>query len=550
MNCQIASLPNLNEKHIALVLEHESNPIYFRYLWAIILNAHNQGSHVTIFDCDWDISEFTKKAHDQYRKTSISKIRDEFLETLAYKTNNAVKIVKIKTDEIKVEKKDVLGIVDFSTADEKHLQFGNSMRSVFARNYLSSSNFTLKGSRMKKQFRIYAHSFLIMEKVCQKVYSPNNFDLILIANGRFPGQTAMRLVAESLSIEFYFYEHGMPKGQRFHFAPFQTQEFQKMQQWIRSEFIPENQERSEEVYEFSKKWLERQENDVSQNPFLNLETRSDSAVAPSQINPLAVIFNSSIDERYSNLGVDLNGWKSQKQATAAFAKRLREQGFHVIVRIHPNTANKSWWDLVNIANDLEENGIDYILPWNGPSSYALLREATVVLTWGSTISMEALAKGIPTIVFGRTMYDEIAGAHIVNPDSLSKIDFTKLDSQNSAFGFLAAYINKHWGYKLTEYCSESDLLLLDNMITSREVKQHSHTLLFSEKNYVQRTRVFASDFFILLRKLRRGRYSTPNDFRRFISLFFGFRIANKTADYFVKLLLRLGILCKDAEISI
>ena len=382
------------------------------------------------------------------------------------------------------------------------------------------------------------------------MFTSDNFDLVLILNGRFPSQTAKRLAAEEASIEFYFYEHGMPKGQSFHLAKCQPQEFQEMQKYINSEFMPKNREKNELVYEFSKAWFERQETDTNQNPFIHSGTKLATNVDARRMNPLAVIFNSSIDERYSNLGVDLNGWRSQKQATSSIAKRLREQGFDVIVRIHPNTANKSWWDLMNIVSDLEKNSINYILPWNPPSSYALLKEASIVLTWGSTISMEAISREIPTFVYGRTMYDEIAGAVIVSPDSLGEIDFRKPTPPNPALGFLAAYVNKNWGYKLNDYCGQSELAQLEEILTNSGLRLPYHTVYSDEKNYFLKMISSIKAFFILLRRLRRGRYSTANDFRGFFIIFLGEKVANLCADSFVKVSLKLGILRRDGEVSI
>jgi hypothetical protein len=543
-------LPNLSGKNIALILEYESNPVYFGYLWVIVLNAYKQGSTVTIFDCDWDIFQFTCKNHDPLRKTRISQMRDKFLQSLSEITKNEVKIRKIEPNEIEVKREEITAISDFSDADTVHFKFGNSMRSVFARNYLSSSNFNLKGLRMKKQFRTYVHSFLLMKKFCEKALSLGAFDLIVIANGRFPSQTAMRLVAENASVEFYFYEHGMPKGQSFHFAKFQTQEFQKMQEFKKAVFMPKNQEKNIAVLEFSRTWLDRQENDIVQNPFLNLKAESGNTRKPHRKKPLAVFFNSSIDEKFSNLGVDLNGWRSQKHATSSIAKRLLEQGFDVIVRIHPNTANKSWWDLINIVSDLEENGIDYILPWNTPTSYELLKDAAVVLTWGSTISMEALSRGIPTVVYGRTMFDEIAGAFILTPALLEKTDFRKLASPNPALGFLAAYVNKNWGYKLTDYCVESELVQLEEIFKRSGIRNAPSTVKSDKESYHLKIIEPIKSFIVLLRRLRQGRYSTANDFRTFFRIFFGEKAANLCADSFVRISLKLGILSSDGEVSI
>lgn len=535
---------------MAIILEHEGNLLYFKYLWVIVLNAHKQGTHVTIFDCDWDYYEYTNKNHDQERKQIISRVRDQFLQMLSTFTNNKVKTIKVNANEIWIDKRKILSINNFLVADSIHYQFGNSLRSMFARNYFPTSNLTLKGSRMRKQFRIYVQLFLTFRQLCQDILGTGSFDLILIPNGRSPNQTAQRVTAEELGIDFYFYEHAMPRGERFHFGNFQTQEFSKMQEFIKSQITESTKDSLEEVNDFSKNWFEQQENNIRQNPFITVDTQPSKIGALRRSKPLAVFFNSSIDERYSNLGADLNGWESQKHAISSIANRLKEQGFEVLVRIHPNTANKSWWDLINLISYLEKMQISYVLPWNSPSSYSLLREAKIVLTWGSTISMEAISRGIPTVVFGRTMYDDIAGATIITPTSLAEIDFTKIECLNPNFGFLAAYFNKHWGYKLKDYCDASDLELIEAIVGNITKDHLPATILTKKKSHGTKTVHSISRFIILLRRIRKGRYSTPNDFRKLLLFFLDEKSVNRLTDFLTRISVKTGLLRGDGDVSI
>jgi len=550
MERQIRFLPNLRDRRIALVLEHESNPIYFRYLWVILLNACSQGATVTIFDCDWEKFQYSNRNHDPLRKAKNSKIRDEFLKNLSYRTRNAVRVVKIDANQITVAKKIVNEVSSFSLADKLNIQLGNSLRSVFARNYLSTSNLNLQGTKMRKHFRIQVQSFLSMRLLCSKLFLPEQFDLILIPNGRHPSQTAMRVVAESASIEFFFYEHGMPKEKSFHFAPFQTQEFLKMQDFIKLQINDRFDKNRQEVLEFANLWLDNQATNIKQNQFLSQDFKKTGTKNIPASKPLAVIFNSSIDEKYSNMGVELNGWVSQKQATKAIANTLEEQGFQVIVRIHPNTANKSWWDLINLVHFLKAHKIDFILPWSGPSSYKLLEEAKLVLTWGSTISMESVARGIPTVVFGRTMYDEIAGTVIVSPSNLRFTDFNMIAKPDPLKGKVAIYFNKHWGYSLLDYCSIDDLDLIDSIINNNSYPFVVKEVSELEPCFTRSIQLRVIEIFTLLRRIRKGRYASPNDYRRFIANVLSERFTNPVANISLSLGLKIRALTRDGEVSI
>jgi hypothetical protein len=148
------------------------------------------------------------------------------------------------------------------------------------------------------------------------------------------------------------------------------------------------------------------------------------------------------------------------------------------------------------------------------------------------------------------MYDKIAGAFILTPESLEEIDFRKLASPNPALGFLAAYVNKNWGYKLNDYCDESELAQLEEILTRGGLRHNSYSVGTDEKNYFLKITGSAKELILMLRRLRRGRYSTANDLRGFITIFFGEKIANLCADFSVKIFLKFRIFTGDGEISI
>ena len=543
-------LPGLSNRRLVVILEHEPNALYFKYLWAIILRAQFQKSDVTIIDCDWDYHRYSKSNHDSKREEPISKLRDKFIDLVKLYTQDRVCIVKVNADQVKVPKDNIKNIKTLADADKFNSQLGNSIRSVFAMNYLAASNITLKGRRMKKEFKRCIQSFLSIQMLCERVFESNLYDSVLIANGRFPSQAAARTTAEKYLLNLFFYEHGLPMGERFHFAPFQTQEFVRMQQFIKSQIQENIKISQEEIISFADDWLSRQTSDLKQNPFITNENCALEAFEWLNEKPLAVLFTSSIDERFSNLGVELNGWTSQKQATLEIVAKLKKEGFEVLVRIHPNTANKAWWDLINTVQHLESAEISYILPWSAPSSYVLLNEASLVLTWGSTISMEAIARGIPTVVYGRTMHDELSGAVILDPSCLESINFKQIARPNPTLGKIAIYFDKHWGYEVKDYCNTKEINLIDLTLGFPLKYPNKHEIKVGGESKFYMLRRNFTEVLILLRRLRKGRYSTPNDFRRFVAKIVSPRASDILADYVVRLCLKLKILINDGEISV
>jgi hypothetical protein len=279
--------------------------------------------------------------------------------------------------------------------------------------------------RLKKRISEYSREFIHSEIVCNYIISEIEPDFVIITNGRFPDQAGLRAMAEKNKTPFLIFERGSRGNGRFHLQPHQTQEFDSMRLYYWDYFNSSRIDSSIST-DSSTHFLNLQKNDPVFNPFARCWAKNASNVEPRDDNPLCVFFTSSTDERYSNLGIDMNGWNSQEEAIIQIHVALKQSGFDFLVRIHPNAGWKTWTELRRMISALEKNGIAYVLPWEIPGTYELLQKIKLAATWGSTVCIEATAQGIPTINLGRTSYDNVIDVLVINPQNINTINFREV----------------------------------------------------------------------------------------------------------------------------
>jgi len=113
----------------------------------------------------------------------------------------------------------------------------------------------------------------------------------------------------------------------------------------------------------------------------------------------------------------LPGWEnqignSQREIIQKIVESKDLHGdIHLWIRCHPNQQNKDARALAELTQ-LAGHNVDVILPLDPVDSYALLESCEKVLAFGSTIGVEAVFWGKPTILCGRTEYEELEVCYI------------------------------------------------------------------------------------------------------------------------------------------
>lgn len=129
-----------------------------------------------------------------------------------------------------------------------------------------------------------------------------------------------------------------------------------------------------------------------------------------------VIFNSSedevaaIDDEWKN-----HLYKDQLTAIHAICSSLEgDEGIKVFLRIHPNLA-KAHPNEYLPYREMQYKNLTVIPPESEISTYGLIDNADKVVTFGSTVGIEAVYWGKPSILAGRAFYQYLQGTY--NPQS-------------------------------------------------------------------------------------------------------------------------------------
>lgn len=130
-----------------------------------------------------------------------------------------------------------------------------------------------------------------------------------------------------------------------------------------------------------------------------------------------VIFNSSEDE-FAAIGREWQNplYRDQQDGLERILASLTpaDANLHFYLRVHPNLRGVDNAQTRGIAR-LRSPYLTIIGPEEPISSYALLKNASKVLSFGSTIGIEAVYWGVPSILAGQCYYRNLGGTY--NPSS-------------------------------------------------------------------------------------------------------------------------------------
>jgi hypothetical protein len=144
-----------------------------------------------------------------------------------------------------------------------------------------------------------------------------------------------------------------------------------------------------------------------QNALFVESQRSGEAIDRDGIDCLVVYFSSSGDE-IAELELDWGAFfGGQGQAVRMVAEEVRKlPGHRLVVRTHPHKRFKPRQDVEEWLAHVDAARPDIHLDQFSPvDSYALMRQADIVVTYGSTTGIEAAFAGKPVIVMGPSAYD-------------------------------------------------------------------------------------------------------------------------------------------------
>jgi hypothetical protein len=252
--------------------------------------------------------------------------------------------------------------------------------------------------------------------------------LVVLANGRTPNSWAAHLAAKEMGAPFAIYEW-IPanKGMRL--------EFNRLVHSVegavdRGVFFGELCASNEEAREFAEDFFKSNRFDRSAGRSFTNVTSSLNVFLADQVDGKmpedfstdkrnVAIFSSSEWEF-----AGLPGWENALGSSQAdIIMKLLELGslpdvFHLWLRIHPALAGSRSLELENLLR-LKHRQLSVIGPTDGIDSYVLMESCEKVITFGSTVGIEAVYWGKPSILCGRTPYESLGAC--VRPSTIQEL---------------------------------------------------------------------------------------------------------------------------------
>ena len=287
-----------------------------------------------------------------------------------------------------------------------------------------------------------ATSALETYTACCNYMAEHKPDRIYLFNGRFAAMRAVLRAAQNANVECLIHERGCDLS---HFELYQNHlphDIPSIDKAIRSAWssaIPECNR-----IEVASEWFRNRVNRVESNwhSFVRGQQAGQLPPAWDSAKRNIATFCSSDDE-FAAIG---DCWKNnrfpnQSETIGALCRHFVDRPeLHFTLRMHPNLANARNATKKRML-EMDFPNLTVISPDDGCDSYALLKAADQVVTFGSSVGIEAVFWRRPSILLGPCFYQELGGTY--SPQTFAEL--TELVS--SSLGTLdstGAYMYGFW----------------------------------------------------------------------------------------------------------
>ncbi len=300
---------------------------------------------------------------------------------------------------------------------------------------------------------------------------------VFVYNGRFLHDRAVAEAAQQLGIPTLNYDTGGADTD-FDLTVDPTHDWSRLQE--RMVMLYEAWELSERD-EIGAGWFNQRANhtDEQNQAYTDAQEIGLSIEVPTG-KKMVVYFSSSGDEIVE---LDLN-WDEyfgdQDGAIRALGTECRKQDdIFLVVRTHPHKRRKPRLDVAQWHETVKGVNPDLHLDeYSEIDSYALMRQADIVVTYGSTTGIEAAFAGRPVVVMGPSAYDELGAVRrVANPRELHDA-LAKPSTGNKKGAIAFGLMMQRRGFNYSNTSTNGDFVLnRENLKDSRQLVLHLSHLL-------------------------------------------------------------------------
>lgn len=272
-----------------------------------------------------------------------------------------------------------------------------------------------------------------------------SIELLYAYNGRFAPMRASIRAAEKLKINFYTHEIGIDLKKYIVYPNALPHSIKVNQQMIKSYW--DNTEaslRNENGHTFYKE----QEGGTLMGGHYDFTKKHQKGLLPTQWDEMkhnVVIFNSSEDE-FASIGKEWQGgvYSSQFEGIQQISTALKNNNnTHIYLRLHPNLMN-AHESIIRQFDRLEGANFTIIAPNSSISTYSLINACDKVITFSSSVGIEAAYRQKPSIILGRCYYQHLGSTY--HPETHEQTLQLILDETLPAKDITGALMYGHFRY--------------------------------------------------------------------------------------------------------
>lgn len=262
-----------------------------------------------------------------------------------------------------------------------------------------------------------------------ELFSGTQFDEIILFNGRFSEVYPVFKLAMLRSIPIKTIESG--SGEKYEYFEnslphsIMTRQLEIEQTWRNG---------GSSKSSISHNWFKDKRDGVSKTE-INYTSVQQKSCLPVLFDPAKkniVIFNSSEDEVKTIDEWDFKVYKNQNDAIEKIVTHFQKQSeYHFYLRVHPNLSDVDNAQMKEIR-EMGFQNMTILYPSDPVDTYALMEAADAVLTFGSTMGIEATYWGKVSILFGNAYFQNMDCAYEpISYDELFKLikSVTKLKAK-------------------------------------------------------------------------------------------------------------------------
>ena len=331
------------------------------------------------------------------------------------KISNKINKIYKKFDQKKFSEK-ILNLDDLKKLEYKKYKIGIGVGSTII-TYLRNSNPFPLNDLEKKECLEQINSSIKSILFAENILDNDKYDSIVILNGRLSCENAVKQVAYKKGLEVYFHESAFINTRYFFekYMPHNFKERKKEMSRMNKEVNPmiisslgndffRRKTKGEGVYEES---YTKNHNHLLSTELNHIINKNKTA------NKKIISFFTSSDDEYEAIegsNLRFKEWINQGIAIRMISQIVKDLGYYMIVRVHPNLTNKHQAEKIRWMKHkefIQENGFYWINEDNPESSYKLIEKSDLIITSGSTIGLEAIYLGKPSITIAECYYDSI-----------------------------------------------------------------------------------------------------------------------------------------------